>query len=86
MFYFKQLNVSGGARPLFWKIRENSARGLSVNESGMILGIPLQTGSFSLSFEIKDQLGRILNCSLPIDITEKMELNVQPGLGGFLVQ
>lgn len=86
LFYFKQLNVSGGARPLFWKIKENSARGLSVNESGMILGIPLQTGSFSLSFEIKDQSGRILNFSLPIEIIEKMTLNVQPGLGGFLVQ
>ncbi|MBO4553258.1 hypothetical protein J5754_02485 [bacterium] len=86
LFYFKQLNVSGGARPLFWKIKENSARGLSVNESGMILGIPLQTGSFSLSFEIKDQSGRILNFSLPIEIIEKRTLNVQPGLGGFLVQ
>ncbi|MBR5946116.1 hypothetical protein IKZ80_03435, partial [bacterium] len=67
-------------------IKENSARGLSVNESGMILGIPLQTGSFSLSFEIKDQSGRILNFSLPIEIIEKRTLNVQPGLGGFLVQ
>ena len=86
LFYFKQLNVSGGARPLFWKLKENSARGLSVNESGMLMGIPLQTGSFSLSFEVKDQLGRILNFSLPIEIIEKMTLNFQPGLGGFLVQ
>ena len=86
LFYFKQLHVSGGARPLFWKIKENSARGLSISENGMLMGIPLQTGAFSLSFEIKDQLGRIFNFSLPIEIIEKMEFNIQPGLGGFLVQ
>lgn len=86
MFYFMQLNVSGGSKPLFWKIKENSSRGLSVNENGMLMGIPLQTGSFSVSLEIKDQIGRVLNISLPLRIIEKVKLNVQPGLGGFLIQ
>lgn len=86
LFYFMQLNVSGGSKPLFWKIKENSSRGLSVNENGMLMGIPLQTGSFSVSLEIKDQIGRVLNISLPLRIIEKVKLNVQPGLGGFLIQ
>lgn len=86
LFYFMQLNVSGGEKPLFWKTKENSSRSLSVNENGMLMGIPLQTGSFSFSLEIKDQMGRILNIKLPLEIIEKAKLNVQPGMGGFLVQ
>lgn len=86
LFYFKQLNVSGGARPLFWKMNEVSTHGLSVNEKGMLLGIPLQVGSFSLSFSVKDQLDRVFNFSLPLEVSEKGTISILPGLGCFLVQ
>lgn len=86
LFYFAQLNAQGGAKPLFWKIGESPSFGLSVSDCGTLTGIPLRKGSFTLSFEIKDQMGRVLNASLPIEITEKTEFNVRPGLGGFLVK
>ena len=86
LFYFKQLGVSGGARPLFWKMNGVSAHGLSVNEKGMLMGIPLQVGSFSLSFSVKDQLDRVFNFSLPLYVGEKETFSILPGLGCFLVQ
>ena len=86
LFYFKQLNVSGGVRPLDWEMKGASARGLSVSEKGLLFGVPLRSGSFSLSFSVKDQLGRVFDFSLPVIVSEKATLDISPGLGGFLVK
>ena len=86
LFYFKQLDVSGGVRPLYWEMNGGSARGLSVNEKGLLFGVPLRSGSFSLRFSVKDQLGRVFDFSLPVSVSEKGTLDISPGLGGFLVK
>lgn len=86
LFFFSQLHVSGGAKPLFWEMESSPANGLSVNRNGMLFGIPLKSGSFTFSFSVKDQLGRVLDFSLPVEINEKQDLDIQPGFGGFLVQ
>ena len=86
LFYFKQLNVSGGVRPLYWEMKGASAHGFSVNEKGLLFGVPLRSGSFSLPFSVKDQLGRVFDFSLPVIVSEKATLDISPGLGGFLVK
>ena len=86
LFYFRQLIVSGGARPLFFKMNCAAKNGLSVSENGLLYGIPIRSGSFTLSLEASDQSGRVLKCSLPLNISEKTSLDVFPGLGGFLVK
>ena len=86
LFYFKQLNVSGGVKPLYWEMKGASAHGFSVNEKGMLLGVPPRSGSFSLNFSVKDQLGRVFDFTLPVIISEKATLDISPGLGGFLVK
>lgn len=63
-----------------------SARGLFVNEKGLLFGVPLRSGSFSLYFSVKDQLGRVFDFSLPVSVSEKGTLDISPGLGGFLVK
>lgn len=86
LFFFKQLNVSGGVRPLYWEMKGASDSGLSVNEKGLLFGVPLRSGSFSLRFSVKDQLGRVFDFSLPVSVSEKGTLDISPGSGGFLVK
>ena len=63
-----------------------SDSGLSVNEKGLLFGVPLRSGSFSLRFSVKDQLGRVFDFSLPVSVSEKGTLDISPGSGGFLVK
>ncbi|RKY11476.1 MAG: hypothetical protein DRP82_07465, partial [Planctomycetota bacterium] len=57
--YSAYLKAEGGKKPYSWRlVGGTTPRGISVETDGLVHGVPLDVGSFSLQVEVKDAEGR----------------------------
>ena len=69
--YSFQLEASGGTKPYTWRV-DGLPQGLSVNSgTGLISGVPQESGSFSLTIRVTDNAGNVATKSCTLVISEE---------------
>jgi hypothetical protein len=83
--YSQQLQAAGGQAPYTWWLGDGDGGlppGLSLSDSGLISGQPTQTGTFSFSAEVQDNLGGYAMQFFPVNLTIQAASSAPPPVIG----
>ena len=64
------LEAKGGMPPYRWSVSAGLPNGLSVNESGVIQGIPTTHGEYNIVVSMRDTSGAVAKRNIPLSIDE----------------
>ena len=68
--YSEQLSATGGTAPLTWTIGSGQLpAGLTLSSSGLLQGMPTQTGSFTFQVQLADMNGATATQSYTLDVS-----------------
>lgn len=71
--YATQLVAAGGKPPYTWSLNSgNLPQGLLLNSSGLLQGVPLQTGNFDFVVEVKDGVKNSAKLEIKSNIERKI--------------
>lgn len=73
--YTASLAANGGVAPYQWRINGSLPQGLSVDSSGLISGIPLQTGTFSFTASVTDSTSQTASGAVALPISSSTSGN-----------